>query len=122
MRWTPEGWASTSLLHEMVPDDAELLAAARTSGKSPASLGAMRDRLRSWCALMPGAFEPPTAGLMEKVKRVGKNWVSSDAPLGTPEDTGDDSMQCVSAGHSSHPSTTHSATEDVFAFLDLHIS
>ena len=34
----------------------------------------------------------------------------------------DDSMPTVSAGHEAHPSTTHAATESIFAFLDSRIS
>jgi hypothetical protein len=30
-------------------------------------------------------------------------------------------MPTVSAGHESHPSTTHAATESVFEFLDCHV-
>lgn len=104
MKWTPAGWDSGSLLHETVPDDDVA--------------GGMRDLLRSWQALVPAAFAPPPPELARKVAAVGQNWVSSDEPLDTPVDALGADMPAVSAGHASHPSTTHAATESVFAFLD----
>ena len=47
---------------------------------------------------------------------VARNFVSSSEPAGTPL-PGRGPFESVSAGATSHPATTHAATEEVFAFL-----
>ena len=124
MRWSPHGWDAESLLNESVPSDEEIAAAASEfeENKRSAVLTSMQDkqiRLRRYAELAPAAFQPPSAKVSELVAKVGQNWVSSPAPLGTPEAPNEGScMPLVSAGHESHPSTTHAATESIFEFLD----
>eukprot|EP00802_Teleaulax_amphioxeia_P015080 Tamp_15163.p1 GENE.Tamp_15163~~Tamp_15163.p1 ORF type:complete len:373 (-),score=59.99 Tamp_15163:445-1434(-) len=123
MRWSPTGWVASSLLHETVPSEEEVMRAAEAvaedkRGMHLKSLHSVRARLLGYAELTPAAFQPPTAELLALVAAVGQNWISSAAPLDTPENAEDGAcMPAVSAGHESHPSTTHAATESVFAFL-----
>lgn len=82
----------------------------------------MRDKIGGFAQLAPAAFEPPTAEFEARVAAVGRNWVSSSAPLDTPVDEAEACMPAVSAGHESHPSTTFAATESVFGFLDARLA
>jgi hypothetical protein len=121
MTWTPSGWGSESLLDEKVPSDDELAVVAPTADKLE-KLKGMRDTLRGYAELVPAAFEPPTAEFAARVAAVGRNWVSSSAPLDTPVVMEGACMSTVSAGHEAHPSTTFAATTSVFAFLDARLS
>ena len=71
----------------------------------------------------PLAFAPPTPELVEKIRLIGRNFVCSELPAGTPmlgaESTG--AMMEVSAGHTDHPTTTFAARDELFAFLDLSL-
>ena len=63
----------------------------------------------------PSAFEDD-AEAGAAYAAVARNFVSSSEPAGTPL-PGRGPFESVSAGHTSHPATTHAATEEVFAFL-----
>ena len=62
----------------------------------------------------PEAFEADAAAAAA-LKKVARNFVASDRPLGEAVPGGD--LDQVSAGHTSHPATTAAATDAVFAFL-----
>ena len=83
-------------------------------------LEGMRAELGSWAQHAPLAFAPPSVDVVMLVARIARNWVASSSPLGTPLAAAGDRAACdeVSAGHSSHPATTHAATSEVFAFLE----
>ena len=121
MTWTPTGWESQSLLHEQVPTDEELSAVA-PHADALEKLKRMRDKIRGYAQLAPAAFQPPTAEFAARVAAVGRNWVSSPAPLDTPVEEDNACMPAVSAGHESHPSTTFAATESVFSFLEARLA
>ena len=63
----------------------------------------------------PAAFEDDSEA-SAAYAAVARNFVSSSEPAGTPL-PGRGPFESVSAGHTSHPATTHAATEEVFAFL-----
>jgi len=59
--------------------------------------------------------------LDRKLSRVGRNWVSSEKPLGTLVDRvrGGDRIECVSAGHEQHEWTSWAASRDIFRVMRL---
>ena len=135
MGWTPSGWTYKAILHESVPSDSDLEAEADKQAIAQGNpddpegiaqlrdtqlqaLRKVRDRRAEFARLAPAAFAPPSAEVSAFVAKVGCNWVASDEPLGTAIELEDSCTRTVSAGHASHPSTTFSATEDVFRFLD----
>merc|ERR1719329_1724164 len=79
------------------------------------------EEMEAFAELAPEAFRPPSADVTECISRVGRNFVSSSEPLGTIVNGNSEGFPCVSAGHESHPSTTHAATKEVFAFLQLGV-
>eukprot|EP01062_Namystynia_karyoxenos_P024258 TRINITY_DN19440_c0_g1_i1.p1 TRINITY_DN19440_c0_g1~~TRINITY_DN19440_c0_g1_i1.p1 ORF type:complete len:370 (+),score=116.08 TRINITY_DN19440_c0_g1_i1:83-1111(+) len=104
------------MLQEAVPSDASVAAA-----KKPAAAAKERDEIKRFAEIEPSAFLPPPEEAVRVLREVARNWVSSAEPLGkfiSPETEG---VLCVSAGHESHPSTTFSATEEVFAFLQCGV-
>ena len=135
MAWTPSGWTYKAILHEPVPSDSELEAEAETHVRliqdanesndiaqlkdiKLRALRTVRDRRAECARLAPAAFQPPSADVAAFVAQVGCNWVASEEPLGTVVQLEDSCTPTVSAAHASHPSTTFSATEDVFRFLN----
>lgn len=97
-----------SMLHEVVP------AAEPTQDGAAERL---RARLRGYAELAPAAFAPASPAVCARLAEVGRNFVASQLPLGTRAAEDREGMPAISAGHESHPSTTHAATEEVFAFL-----
>lgn len=83
-------------------------------GEAPDSLVA---QLAKYAALAPLAFQPPSSEVAARIAQVCRNFVASPLPPGTPMVADLEGVPAVSAGHEKHPSTTHSATEPVFAFL-----
>lgn len=135
MAWTPSGWTYKAILHETVPSDSELEAEADKQATATQdtnepediaqlrdtklrALGAIRDRRAEFARLTPAAFQPPSADVSAFVAKVGCNWVTSEEPLGKAVELEDSCTPTVSAAHASHPSTTFSATDDVFRFLN----
>lgn len=135
MAWTPRGWTYKAILHESVPSDSELEAEAQKQATAEQdanevkdiaqlrdtklqALRAVRDRRAEFARLAPAAFQPPSADVAAFVAQVGCNWVTSEEPLGQVVELEDSCVPTVSAAHASHPSTTFSATEDVFRFLN----
>jgi hypothetical protein len=82
------------------------------------ALRAIRDRRAEFAQLAPGAFAPPSEEIVAFVRRVGCNFVASPEPLGAAVELESSCTKTVSAAHESHPSTTFTATEGVFALLD----
>ncbi|KAL1523899.1 hypothetical protein AB1Y20_018818 [Prymnesium parvum] len=104
-----EGWSGelSALLCEAVDDEADGPAAAWR---------------RRCAAAAPLAFAPAAAEVRARVVQVATNFVASPLPAGTlireaVAEGADAGLREVSAGSESHPSTTHAATEEVFAFL-----
>jgi len=116
MVWGAGGWSTANLLDEQPPTDAEIADTGEPG--TEAARRDRRDRLAGYAALAPKAFRSGTAADRAFVRSVGRNWVTSSLPVGTREHDPGGIVSAVSAGHESHPSTTFSATEDVFAFLD----
>ena len=81
---------------------------------------ARRAELRKWVKAAPSAFDPPSDELLKRVGEVGRNWVTSDLPLGArvAAAEGKRVVATVSAAATSHPATTHAALDDVFTFLE----
>ena len=75
---------------------------------------ALRAKLAKIKEKAPEAFEADAAAAAA-LKKVARNFVASDRPLGEAVPGGD--LDQVSAGHTSHPATTAAATDAVFAFL-----
>merc|ERR1719203_2538262 len=71
--------------------------------------------------LAPAAFQPPGEHVLQRLREVGRNFVSSELPAGTPVSADHEGVPAVSAGHKDHPATTHAATEFVFAFLQAGV-
>ena len=69
--------------------------------------------------LAPDAFKPASPTVQHCLQSVARNFKASDKPAGTPLAADCEGVPAVSAGHTSHPATTHAATEPVFAFLQL---
>ena len=82
------------------------------------ALRAIRDRRAEFAQLAPGAFAPPSEEIVAFERRVGCNFVASPEPLGAAVELESSCTKTVSAAHESHPSTTFTATEGVFALLD----
>lgn len=135
MAWTPGGWTYKTILHESVPSDAELVAEADKQAEANQTEGStedivqlrkshleglrkIRDQRANFARLAPAAFAPPSTDVEAFVAKVGCNWVTSEEPLGTAVNLEDSCTPTVSAAHTSHPSTTFSARDDVFRFLD----
>ena len=138
MAWTPNGWTYKDILYESVPTDSELEAEVEQAIKELdtkagandvqyvtkirdaklQALRAVRDRRAEFAGLVPAAFAAPSADVVDFVSKVGCNWVASEEPLGKPVELEGSCTRTVSAAHASHPSTTFSATDDVFRFLD----
>ena len=72
-------------------------------------------RLKKTKELVPAAFTDD-ADANAAYAMVARNFVSSPEPAGTPL-PGRGPFESVSAGHTSHPATTHAATDVVFAYL-----
>ena len=72
-------------------------------------------QLRRFRELAPLAFEPAAPEVRCCLEQLGRNFVASGQPLGTVLST--TGLVELSAGHESHPNTTHAATEAVFDFL-----
>mmetsp|Transcript_77196 Transcript_77196/g.196014 ORF Transcript_77196/g.196014 Transcript_77196/m.196014 type:complete len:343 (+) Transcript_77196:1-1029(+) len=102
-----DGWVNPpgNLLREVVPG----VAASQGSASFLAEVA----------QLAPLACQPASEAVERRLAEVGRDFVSSQLPAGTPvaADRRGDGVPCVSAGHQEHPSTTHAATEVVFAFL-----
>merc|ERR1712014_317576 len=99
------------MLQEVAPSE-------QTAG-ADAKEQALHALLRRYLELAPKAFEAPANDVLACLAAIGRNFVSSQLPLGTLVASERDGVPAVSAGHESHPSTTHAATEEVFAFLKL---
>lgn len=85
----------------------------------PSEESALRQEMLRFQRLAPEAFEPASPAVQECLHSVGRNFKSCDLPPGTPLAADCEGVPAVSAGHPSHPATTHAATEPVFAFLQL---
>mmetsp|Transcript_21356 Transcript_21356/g.40190 ORF Transcript_21356/g.40190 Transcript_21356/m.40190 type:complete len:332 (+) Transcript_21356:39-1034(+) len=93
-----------SLLMEAVPENSK-------------ETSTLRSALLHFETLAPEAFKPASADVRSCL-RVARNFKASAEPAGTPlEDV--EGVLAVSAGHTSHPATTHASTEPLFAFLQL---
>ena len=75
-------------------------------------------------AFTDASFDPPPHPYPDDFERhaimfasVGRNFEASREPLGAIVDAVEERMVNVSAGHESHPATTHAATAAVFEFL-----
>ena len=75
-------------------------------------------------AITDASFDPPPHPYPDDFERhaimfasVGRNFEASREPLGAIVDAVEERMVNVSAGHESHPATTHAATAAVFEFL-----
>ncbi|CAE8639814.1 unnamed protein product [Polarella glacialis] len=100
-----------SLLAEVVPSEEDVAQGL------PYCSEELRTTLRRFSELAPSAFEPASPEVASHLGAIGRNFVASELPAGTPIAADDQGVVAVSAGHKSHPSTTHSATEPVFQFL-----
>merc|ERR1712086_679577 len=76
-----------------------------------------RSRLTA-LALTDGAFGPPSGASGEELISKTRNFVASNAPAGTPEQSMPGWPEAFSAGHTNHPATTHAATEPLFEYLN----
>jgi len=85
----------------------------------PEAVANLRIEMEAVAKFVPAAFEPPSAEVLACVAAVGRNFVSSELPLGSVVGADIQGFASVSSGHTSHPSTTHAATEAVFEFLRL---
>ena len=83
----------------------------------------------------PLAFSAPSDEVINCLQQVGKNFVSSTLPLDAPVPPKAGAqgslpgkggvrmiIPAVSAGHDSHPSTTHSATAAAWSFLERKVA
>lgn len=104
-----------SLLQEVVPSDQDVTK-AHESGKGT-QMEALQRQLASFRLLTPLAFEPASEEVRSCLAEVGRNFLASQQPPGTPLKADHDGVPAVSAGHESHPATTHACREEVFAFL-----
>ena len=75
-------------------------------------------------AFTDASFDPPPHPYPDDFERhaimfasVGRNFEASREPLGAIVDAVEERMVNVSAGHESHPATTHAATAAVFLLL-----
>lgn len=113
MAWSPKGWGIVSMLQEVLPSDEDVASAAK-----PDAVSAMRAIWRRYAAFAPAAFEPPSAEVQRALAARGRNFVASPQALGVlVAAEGPEGCPLVSAGHESHPSTTHAAMAAVFDFL-----
>jgi len=76
-----------------------------------------RSRLTA-LALTDGAFGPPSGASGVELISKTRNFVASNAPAGTPEQSMPGWPEAFSAGHTNHPATTHAATEPLFEYLN----
>lgn len=124
MVWAPDGagWrGGGALVHEGLSaraDDDDLKQAAKGDAAALTALKARRAELRKWVDEVPRAFDPPSDALRKLLANVGRNWVTSEKPLGTRVAVSGGVMATVSAAVASHPATTFAALDDVFSFLD----
>jgi hypothetical protein len=77
--------------------------------------------------MAPLAFDKQSAEVAECLASTALNFVASPLPLGRPVPAsesrqGGGVISSVSAGHESHPSTTHAATEALFSFLEEKVA
>lgn len=103
-----DAWANPpgTLLQEVVPEGVD-------EQQASGSLAA----LRRTAGIAPTAFEAPSEEFAAKLAEVSRDFVASQLPAGAPVAACRGGVPAVSAGHEKHPSTTHAATEVVFAFL-----
>jgi hypothetical protein len=104
------------LCQEAVPTAEQVSASG-----NPEKMEKLRAEMASCAGMVPEAFKPPSTEVLACLAAVGRNFASSALPPGTvlAADPSKQAVATVSAGHESHPSTTHAATEEVFAFLRL---
>ena len=98
-----------TLLMEGVPSE---------DSKDP-KVHALRKEMLRFQEAAPEAFKPATSAVQSCLRAAARNFMSSEMPPGTPLAADCEGVPAVSAGHTSHPSTTHAATEPVFEFLKL---
>merc|ERR1712087_559835 len=106
-----------SMLQEVVPTE-EAVAAAEDRDV----WADRRTKLLRFADAMPDAFLPPSDEVRSRLAAIGRNFVSSQRPLGTLIAGDRDGVPAVSAGHEKHPSTTHAATSEVFLFLERGVA
>jgi len=104
-----DGWVSPpgTLLCEALPEGAD------AGGQSDDGAS----RLARYAELAPAAFQPGSSDLSAWLAEVGRDFTADQRPAGTPVAADKRGVPAVSAGHEKHVSTTHAATEVVFAFL-----
>jgi pimeloyl-ACP methyl ester carboxylesterase len=117
--WQPAtGWTSASL-DEVVPSEDEMRAYLEQCAPADREEATqMRERCAQYASSVPAAFAPLTSAAAERLAAVGRNFVSSDQPMGTPIRTEAGKMVLVSAGATEHGSTTNASIDGVFAFLE----
>lgn len=112
------GWTSATL-DEMVPSEEEMRAYLEQSAPAAREEATSeRERCAQYARTVPAAFEPLPPAVADRLAAVGRNFIASDQPVGTPIRTEAGKMVLVSAGATEHGATTHAAIDGVFAFLD----
>ena len=108
METTNEGGAASG--HATVAKTAAAAVAGAAAG--------LTSELARWKTLAPHAFAPPSPAVLACLRQCGRNYVACRLPAGTPLAPSYHGTPALSAGHESHPATTHAATAHFFDFLD----
>lgn len=92
-----------ALLQEAVPSSEDV--ARESESRKASAVEAERNMLRKFAEIAPAAFEPASEEVRTRLAAVGRNFVASQQPSGTPISGDREGVPAVSAGHESHPST-----------------
>ena len=93
-------------------------ARTKTAAAVAGAAAGLTSELARWKVLAPHAFAPPSPAVLACLRQCGRNYVASALPAGTPLAANYHGTPALSAGHESHPATTHAATAHFFDFLD----
>ena len=108
--------AFTDSVHHLtmtVPTDAAIAKAEK-----PDKLKAKQKHREELKALIPEAFEAPSAEVLAYLKEKACNWVMSKEPLDTPIEDENEGVRTLSSGHHDHVWTSGTSFPAVFRFLD----
>ena len=118
MGWSAAtGWRQDAL-DESVPAEAEVRSCVAVTGGDVEEAIKNRERCERYATTVPAAFQPAPPELAARLVEVGRNYVSSDLPMGAPCCVEPGKMIQLSAGAVDHGKTTSAAIDGVFAFLD----
>ena len=115
MAWGAQDDWSSATLDENVPTEEEVRAARANNLEEALE---MRERCASYAKSAPAAFAAPPSEVTQAIATVGRNFVASALPAGTPIRAEQGLLTLVSAGAEEHGATTNACIDAAFAFLD----